>query len=124
MDATSKVKLIDFGLSLNLKECNKVSVSGTPIYLSPEIVKRVPHSNKPSDIWAAAVCLYRCTVGRFPFKGLNEEELYDHIRQGVVWIPSSLSASLQDFLARCFEPDPVARQTAAELMSHPWLSDH
>lgn len=122
VDATSKVKLVDFGLSINLTECNKVAVSGTPIYLSPEIINRTPHSNKPADIWAGAVCLYRCVVGKFPFRGLNEEELYDQIKSGTVSLPTILTASLQELLSMCFVKDPEARITAQDIVDHPWFS--
>lgn len=121
VDATSKVKLVDFGLSLNLKSCTKVSVSGTPVYLSPEIVTTRQHTIKPSDVWAAAVCLYRCVVGRFPFKGLNEVELYDQIKLGTVSLPSFMSAELADLLCKCFDKDPVSRILVSNAAIHPWF---
>ena len=122
VDAESKVKLVDFGLSINLAVCKKVAVSGTPIYLSPEIVNREPHENKPADIWAAAVCLYRCVLGRFPFKGLNEVELYDHIKAGIGPLPSYLSFNLHDLLTKCFAYDPSTRLTASQVVNHLWFA--
>lgn len=65
-----QLKLIDFGFALKLKEDELIHVfCGTPSYMSPEIVNRIPYDGKASDIWAFGVCIYRLVVGTFPFRG-------------------------------------------------------
>ena len=65
-----KLKLIDFGFALKLKEDELISVfCGTPSYMSPEIINRQPYDGKASDIWAFAVCAFRMVIGNFPFRG-------------------------------------------------------
>ena len=43
---------------------------GTPLYLSPELVKQQPYSFKV-DIWALGCVLYHISCLRPPFKGEN-----------------------------------------------------
>ena len=65
-----KLKLIDFGFALKLREEELISVfCGTPSYMSPEIINRQPYDGKASDVWAFAVCAFRMVVGTFPFRG-------------------------------------------------------
>ena len=35
-----------------------------------------------ADIWAVGICLYRCIAGVFPFRGVNENDLYTKIKNG------------------------------------------
>lgn len=49
---TDLLKLGDFGMAKLLDETeNAKTVLGTPYYMSPELLKGIPYSNK-SDIWA------------------------------------------------------------------------
>ena len=38
-------------------------------------------------------------------------------------IPSDLSQEANNFLLKCFDPDPEKRATADELLIHPFLQD-
>jgi serine/threonine protein kinase len=44
--------------------------------MAPEIVEKKEFCGPPTDIYAAGVLLFTFFCGCFPFKGLNDKELY------------------------------------------------
>lgn len=92
---TSTVKIIDFGFSLETKEEQKLEVyCGTPHYMDPDIVRKVPYSAFAADIWAVGVILYIIYVGKLPFFGEFEADLYRKIQNGKFKdIPGELGGS-------------------------------
>ena len=77
---TQQIKIIDFGFSLASKKENRLeSYCGTPHYMDPDIVKKVPYNSFAADIWAAGVILYIIYVGKLPFFGEFEADLYRKI---------------------------------------------
>ena len=72
--------MIDFGFSLQQKETERLDVyCGTPHYMCPDIVRKVPYSGFAADIWACGVILYIIYVGRLPFFGDFEADLFRKI---------------------------------------------
>lgn len=70
LSPTAEVKIIDFGFSLKYKENQKFStLCGTPSYMAPEVLSRIPNNPEKADIWSFGVCLYRSLVGQFPYRG-------------------------------------------------------
>ena len=51
---------------------------GTINYASPEILLRIPYG-KEIDIWALGILLFFILTGRYPFLGINQEELAENI---------------------------------------------
>ena len=81
MDGDGNPKLIDFGFSTYLRKNKKVRIfCGTPSYMSPQIIKRVPYSGEAADMWALGVVLFVLLSGSFPFTGRNDKELYSRIK--------------------------------------------
>lgn len=76
MDENGHVKLSDFGLSKIGLDSGK-SFIGTPEYLAPEIIRRLPY-NHMVDYWALGVLIYEMLMGRPPFfnKQGNHYEIY------------------------------------------------
>lgn len=77
MPGTKQIKLIDFGFStLFNKEIKKKMFCGTPSYMAPEIVSKIPFKGYLADVWALGVMTYALVTQNFPFKGHNDKELY------------------------------------------------
>ena len=89
---SAPIKLGGFGISIELPDKqNTVNGDfstpfitsgriGTPNYMSPEVVQRMPYS-KPTDIWSAGVCLYVLLSGSLLFIG-NNNRLFNLIVNG------------------------------------------
>ena len=71
------LKLIDFGLSVNLGKRGKNSVAGSLAYLSPEGLKEIIHVK--NDLWACGVIFYWFIYGKMPFEKKSRSELYEAI---------------------------------------------
>lgn len=116
-----KVKIIDFGFAC---EDQKLKVfCGTPSYMAPEIVKKIPYKGKAADIWALGVILYKMLTGMFPFKASTESELYgkiSKIKYNTLSIDSKHGA---DLLRNIFVTDPSKRLKAKDILNHKWFDD-
>lgn len=108
---------------------NQKSVIGTPMYMSPELV-RGESSNRSSrhgsmDIWSLGCVILEMATGMRPWAGIdNEWAIMYKIAQGnQPHLPSKgeLSELGIDFIKQCFEPDPAKRPSAAELLQHEWI---
>lgn len=107
-EETRMVKLIDFGFSVvvNGSQGQLKIFCGTPSYMAPEIVRRKEsYEGKPVDMWALGVLLYVMLTGQLPFRGANEAELFENIRNG-------------NFLStfEVFDYSPQAKQTLFRLL--------
>ena len=71
------LKLIDFGLSVNLEKRGKYSVAGSLAYLAPEGLKEIIHVK--NDLWACGVIFYWFIYGKMPFEKKTRSELYEAI---------------------------------------------
>ncbi|GBF61137.1 MAP kinase kinase kinase [Trichophyton mentagrophytes] len=108
---------------------NQKSVIGTPMYMSPELV-RGESSNRSSrhgsmDIWSLGCVILEMATGMRPWAGIdNEWAIMYKIAQGnQPHLPNKgeLSEIGIDFIKQCFEPDPAKRPSAAELLQHEWI---
>ena len=63
-------KITDFGFSkfYDPRTGGLDDVLGSPLYMAPEIIKRVPYNEKV-DIWSLGVIIYILLSGKPPFFG-------------------------------------------------------
>lgn len=118
------VKVLDFGL---VKEIDREtmqltkteSMTGTPLYMSPEVVRDASKANQRSDLYSIGAVGYTLLTGLPPFDGpspadicakqLNQDPIRPSIRIG-----TELSDDLQNILMSCLRKDPDERPTSAE----------
>ncbi|KAL5336937.1 hypothetical protein BJX70DRAFT_389602 [Aspergillus crustosus] len=108
---------------------NQKTMTGTPMYMSPEVIRgdtsKLVNRQGAVDIWSLGCVILEMATGRRPWSTLdNEWAIMYNIAQGnQPTLPSSdqLSELGIDFLRRCFECDPNKRPTAAELLQHEWI---
>ncbi|GAA6006096.1 hypothetical protein JCM10207_000521 [Rhodosporidiobolus poonsookiae] len=105
------------------------SLTGTPMYLSPETVKGERRGKKGAmDVWAVGCVILECATGRRPWSNLdNEWAIMFHIGIAVqhppLPEPHQLSELGIDFIRQCLTIDPDKRPSAEELMLHPWIQE-
>lgn len=63
-----EIKVADLGLSKYVanSEMPNLTMCGTPLYMSPQIVKRNDYTSK-TDIWSLGVLLFEMLTGETPF---------------------------------------------------------
>lgn len=66
-------KICDFGWSVHSPLLRQTRC-GSPLYTSPEIVKKQHYDNK-IDVWNVGVLTYELLVGKAPFDIRSEEDL-------------------------------------------------
>ena len=126
-DLNSPLKLIDFGLSKRFQPGAKMTTMvGTPLYVAPEIVDKRGYTEK-CDIWSIGVVMYMILAANFPFRGNNNNELFERIRKGEYSMLASkqLLACSQEgklFLKRLLERNSSRRYSARAALRDPWFT--
>ncbi len=109
------VKIGDLGVStisaLGGMHCTRV---GTPLYLSPELIKQIPYDYK-TDIWSFGCSLYHLSCLEPPFTGNNLIVLGNNIVKGRPReLPSIYSHELKLFIDKMLTKKPDKRPSAKE----------
>ena len=92
LDNNKNVKIIDFGFSICIPNDKKLKIfCGTPSYMSPEIVSKIEYNGAKADCWALGILLYTLLCGKFPFKGVNDNDLFKKIKRNKFELPLNLS---------------------------------
>jgi fused len=75
-----RVKLCDFGFAraMSVRTIVLTSIKGTPLYMSPEVVREQPYDHR-ADLWALGVILYELVTGEPPFYASSMYTLVTHI---------------------------------------------
>lgn len=141
LDHNGVIKFVDFGAAkviakqgktlagdnaAALRRGRKKSMTGTPMYMSPEVIKAENTGRHSAvDIWSLGCVILEMATGRRPWTDLdNEFAIMFNIAQGnVPQLPSTdqLSELGIKFLKKCFEGDPSKRASACELLQDDWI---
>ncbi|KAJ0250370.1 Mitogen-activated protein kinase kinase 5 [Hirschfeldia incana] len=131
VNSDGNVKIADFGVSRvlaqTLSPC-KSSV-GTIAYMSPERINtdlnQGMYDGCAGDIWSFGVSVLEFFLGRFPF---NVSRLGDWASLMCAICmsqppeaPASASPEFRHFVSCCLQREPARRQTAVQLLQHPFL---
>jgi hypothetical protein len=114
-----RIVLMDFSAAINRAlpgDQHEGNVSGTPLYMSPEIFDG-QGVGVAADIYALGVVLYRLVSGRFPVEGRTAAELMENHRRGRMTplrdaaprLPGAFVSVVERALAR----DPAERFASA-----------
>jgi serine/threonine-protein kinase len=116
-----RVVLMDFGAGLPVTEdpARAASITGTPLYLAPEVLERGEASAR-SDVYSVGVLLYHLVTGDFPVRGRGPSEILEAHAHGQVKRLGDVAPALDSWLVRVVERatahDPRDRYaTAGEL---------
>ncbi|TMW64454.1 hypothetical protein Poli38472_013076 [Pythium oligandrum] len=137
-DEQFTLKICDFGLAVasrgerNVDDVMLRDVSGTALYMAPEIAITRAFRGTPLDVWSCGVVLFIMLTSFPPFQNAKEGDYwYDCIMSGrmdIFWSsqPEDMikpNYHAMDLINRMLCPDPEKRITVAEILAHPWLGD-
>ena len=114
------IKIIDFGFGV---KCNKDTYQklfcGTPSYMPPEIVKKEKYIAAYSDIWSLGVLFYAMLFGIFPFKGKDEDELFEKINEANITFPeyNPISDKTKELFKKIFIVIPNQRISFEDMIN-------
>lgn len=127
-----EVKVLDIGISkaaltgsafeANLPIVKTVSLTGAPLYLSPEQLRSTAEVDGRSDIWSIGMVLYELLSGQRAFGGASITESCAAILQGkprpLAETRADIPAGFVELIERCLRKRPEERfQNVAELAS-------
>ncbi|XP_056134024.1 protein kinase C theta type isoform X2 [Lampris incognitus] len=110
LDSEGHIKIADFGMCKeNMQDDARTSTfCGTPDYIAPEILLGQKY-NHSVDWWSFGVLLYEMLIGQSPFRGRDEEELFQSIRTDDPCYPRWLPKDAKDILVKLFVREPEQR---------------
>ncbi len=114
--ADAEVKIMDFGLALNLRKGDADSTFimgvGSPAYMSPEQIKDYP-LNGQTDLYSLGVVMFELLTGRLAFRAKNRAALMYKIvnmdAEPVSMLNPSVPESLDPIVKRALEKDLYSR---------------
>ena len=122
LSSCGTVKLCDFGFARCMSNDTIVltSIKGTPLYMSPELVKEQPYDHR-ADLWSLGVILYELYTGRPPFYTTSIYSLINLIVKEEVKFPEGMPQLMENFLRGLLVKDPKRRLSWPDLLSHPYV---
>ena len=132
--------ITDFGLSKLIFDEKGIpikykNISGTPHYMSPQILELGTYSGSEADIFSLGVVLFNLVTGDFGFQvaHLKDKSYGLIIRRNILkyWnsisdrIPhvSSLSEEFKDLYLKMIAYRPEKRPSIEEILKHPWMQE-
>jgi NIMA (never in mitosis gene a)-related kinase 1/4/5 len=119
-------KIGDFGISRVLETSGDLAQTavGSPVYLSPEIVKGAQYDYR-SDVWSLGVTLYKMATNSFPFEASNLAQLALKIAAGSYPpLPPGYSPNLHHLVAVMLQIDPERRADMGGVSDHPFVREN
>ena len=127
------VRLTDFGVAKIKREQNSSDTSGTPGYMSPEVLQGQNHSFTV-DFYAIGIVGYEFLLGKRPYIGSNRKEIKSLVLSKEAYIDindnkdKSWSNECLDFINRCLKRNVANRLGyqlgVKELKAHPWFAKY
>ena len=85
--------------------------------MDPDIVRKSPYNGFAADVWACGVILYIIYVGKLPFFGEFEADLFRKIQNGkFTAVPADVGDDkVRSLFRRIFDVNPNTRITAQQV---------
>ena len=121
-----KIKVSDFGLSKFKEENNEKMLSGSPLYMDPNLfepnvdIKTI--ESEKVDIWAIGIFAYELFFGKRPFNSPSQslKELIQVLKKGFYTIDlkecGKVSKQFLSFLNMCLQREQKIRPNVMELL--------
>lgn len=122
-------KLADFGIAGQLggDRTRTDTMIGTPYYLAPEIIVNEHGYNERVDVWALGISLIQLAEMAPPHADVNPMRALLLITTSdapALKEPAKWSPRFSAFLKKALVKEPLDRPPAADLLSHPFVTDN
>ncbi|CAO3617229.1 unnamed protein product [Mucor fragilis] len=121
------IKVADYGLCKEniWYDDTTGTFCGTPEFMAPEILLEQKYG-RAVDWWAFGVLVYEMLLGQSPFRGEDEDEIFDAILEDEILYPVNMSRDSVSICQRLLNRDPKKRlgagpSDAAEIKEHPFF---
>ncbi|KAG0051150.1 Serine/threonine kinase [Gryganskiella cystojenkinii] len=123
------IKIADYGLCKENMGYGATTrtICGTPEFMAPEIIEEQPYG-RSIDWWTFGVLMYEMLLGRAPFSGEEEEEIYDSIMEDEPMFPHGFGRNERALLQSLLVKTPHLRlgsgpTDAEEIKGHAYFRD-
>ncbi|OAO16562.1 p21-activated protein kinase [Blastocystis sp. ATCC 50177/Nand II] len=126
LDKYGHVKVADFGGAavLTKEENARTSLVGTPHWMAPELIRRLPYKESV-DIWSLGITVLEMAEGVPPYSDINDgmKAMLKIVTEDAPALqdPTQWSVEFNDFVGQMLEKDPEQRSSALLLLKHPFL---
>ncbi|TFY69554.1 hypothetical protein EVJ58_g336 [Rhodofomes roseus] len=123
------VKVADYGLCKEEMWHGSTTSTfcGTPEFMAPEILLEQRYG-RAVDWWAFGVLMYEMLLGQSPFRGDDEDEIFDAILEDEPLYPITMPRDAVSVLQKLLTRDPTRRlgsgkADAEDIKRHPFFKD-
>ena len=87
--------------------------------MDPDLARKQSYNGQAADVWAAGVILYIIFVGKLPFFGEFEADLFRKIQSGkFTTVPNDVGdEKVRNLFRKIFDVNPNTRLTAQQVSS-------
>ncbi|KAI9202644.1 uncharacterized protein BJ171DRAFT_512805 [Polychytrium aggregatum] len=121
------VKITDYGLCKEHMPYGATTNTfcGTPEFMAPEILQEKPYG-RAVDWWALGVLIYEMILGQSPFRGDDEDEIFEAILEDEIMYPANMNRDAVSLLQKLLMKDPskrlgCGRTDSEEIKKHPYF---
>lgn len=124
-DDNFSIKLIDFGISTEIKGYNLTESIGTVLYVAPEVI--LSDYNEKCDIWSIGIIMFYLLSGKLPFAGINQKEIMQKVIVGelkfedAIW--NTVSENAKNLIKNLLNKDYSIRINAEQALDNVWFKN-
>ena len=87
--------------------------------MPPEIVKKEKYIACYSDVWSLGVLFYAMLFGIFPFKGKDDDELFEKINEAKFFFPeyNKIGDKTKELFEKIFIVNPIQRISLDDMIN-------